>query len=188
MPINNFEKVHENKLNCWAYSAEIFRTIFTLSFIKHLFVLPAFYIFNYTRGQRLANIGKGCHISPTVLMRCPERIYIGDNCLLNHNNVLQAGKKTGVIRLGNYVMVGPNVQMFAYNHCMDLNGVPMIEQPYIDADIIIENDVWIGAGTTILGGAKINKGVVIGAGSVVTGELPANSICAGVPAKVLKMR
>ncbi len=188
MSKKNSNKVSGRKLKQWEYIPSVLRNIFSFSFIKCSVLLFAFYIFNYVRGQRLANIGKGCHISPTVLMRHPERIFIGNHCLLNHNNILQAGKKTGVIRLGDHVMVGPNVQMFAYNHCMDLTDVPMIEQPYIDADIIIEDDVWIGAGATILGGAKISKGVVIGAGSVVTGELPSNSICAGVPAKVVKMR
>jgi maltose O-acetyltransferase len=181
-------KIYESRLSKKMYALKVLRSMFSLTFIKHLSMLFAFYVFNYVRGRRLAHIGRKCHISQTVLMRYPERIFIGDNCLLNHNNILQAGKKTGVIRLGDYVMVGPNVQMFAYNHCMNISDVPMIEQPYIDADIIIEDDVWIGAGTTILGGAKINKGVVVGAGSVVTGELLSNSICVGVPAKVIKMR
>ena len=151
-------------------------------------MLFAYYLINYIQGRRLAQIGQKCHISPTALLRYPTRIIIGNECLLNHNNVLQAGKKDAVIKMGNYVMCGPNVQIFAYDHGMAMCDVPMIQQPYTEADVIIEDDVWIGAGTIIVAGAKINRGVVVAAGSVVTGELPANTICGGIPAKVIKNR
>ena len=181
-------KVTEQRNNRKQYLAMVFGSLFSFCFIKQISILFAFYIINYVRGRRLATIGSKCHISPTALMRYPERIFIGNECLLNHNNVLQAGKKQAVIKLGNYVMCGPNVQMFAYNHCMDKCDTPMIKQPYTESDIIIEDDVWIGAGSIILAGAKIRSGVVVAAGSVVTGELPGNTICGGVPAKVIKER
>ena len=188
MVIQNPEKVYEIRPTRWQYFGIVLKTLFSFTFLKHVFVLMAFYLINYVRGRRLAHIGKGCHISPTVLMRYPERIIIGNECLLNHNNVLQAGKKNAIIKLGDYVMCGPNVQMFAYNHGIEAMDAPMIKQPYTEADIIIEDDVWIGAGTIILAGTKINGGVVIAAGSVVAGELPSNTICGGVPAKVIKER
>jgi maltose O-acetyltransferase len=53
-------------------------------------------------------------------------------------------------------------------------------------EIIIEDDVWIGAKATILKGVKIGKGAVIAVGSVVTKDVPANAIAAGVPAKIIK--
>lgn len=182
------DMVYEKKPTRIQYILIILRNLFSFTFIKQIFVLSAYYIINYVRGRRLAQIGRKCHISPTVLMRYPERIIIGDECLLNHNNILQAGKRDAVIKLGNYVMCGPNVQMFAYNHGMEMIDTPMIKQPYTEADIIIDDDVWIGAGSIILAGAKINKGVVVAAGSVVNGELPTNSICGGVPAKFIKLR
>lgn len=182
------EKVNEVRLTRGQYTWEILKTVFSLTFVKHVAMLFAFYVFNYVRPRRLAHIGKCCHISPTALIRYPQNVYIGDHCLLNHNNILQAGKKNAVIRLGNYVMVGPNVQMFSYNHGMDMSDTPMIEQAYTEADIIIEDDVWIGADATILAGAHIEKGVVVAAGSVVNGRLPAYAICGGIPAKPIKAR
>ncbi|MCE5340991.1 MAG: acyltransferase [Planctomycetaceae bacterium] len=184
----NNKKIYEPATSKIKYSVMILRSIFSIVFIKQILILFAYYIFNYIRGCRIAKIGKRCHISPTVLMRYPERIIIGDDCLLNHNNVLQAGKKDALIKLGNYVMCGPNVQMFAYNHGMDLIDTPMIKQPYTENDIIIEDNVWIGAGSIILAGTIIRSGVVVAAGSVVKGELPPNTICGGVPAKVIKER
>lgn len=182
------EKVKVDKPNRAEYVFIILRNILSLAFIIRTSYLFAYYVVNYIRGYRLAHIGRNCKIHPTVLLRQAERIFIGDGCLLNHNNVLQAGKKTGVIRIGTKVMTGPNVMMFAYDHGTDLNTVPMIDQPYTDKDIVIEDDVWIGAGSIILGGAHIGKGAVVGAGSVVTGSLPPNSICAGVPARKIRSR
>ena len=64
----------------------------------------------------------------------------------------------------------------------------MIKQDYMDGDIIIEDDVWIGAGSIITAGVTIGKGTVIGAGSVVTKDIPQNVIAAGVPAKIINKR
>jgi acetyltransferase-like isoleucine patch superfamily enzyme len=121
-------------------------------------------------------------------MRQGERITIGSHCLINHNNVLQAGKFKGRIVLGNYVQTGPNVMMFAFNHSIEVNGIPMIEQEYWDGDIIIEDDVWIGAGSVILAGVHIGKGAVIAAGAVVNKDIPEYALAGGVPAKVIKYR
>lgn len=188
MNTKNSKYIIEDKPSKIVYFGMSLRSLFSICFVKQILVLFAFYLINYIRGRRLAQIGKKCHISPTALLRYPERIIVGDECLLNHNNVLQAGKQDAVIKIGNHVMCGPNVQIFAYDHGMELCEMPMIKQPYTEADVIIDDDVWIGAGTIIVMGAKINSGVVVAAGSVVTGELPANTICGGVPAKVIKKR
>ena len=78
--------------------------------------------------------------------------------------------------------------IFAYNHGTELINVPMINQPYYESDIIIGDDVWIGAGTVITAGVKIGKGSVIGSNSTVTKDIPEFSIAVGSPAKVIKIR
>ena len=78
--------------------------------------------------------------------------------------------------------------MFAYNHGFDDINIPSIQQDYYDADIIIGDDVWIGAGTIILAGVHIGNGCVIAAGAVVNKDVPDYAIVGGVPAKVLKYR
>jgi len=108
--------------------------------------------------------------------------------MLNHGNLLWAGKKNAKIVLGKNVILGPYVQMIAFNHGIKEISVPIVEQEYTEDDIIIEDNVWIGAGAIILAGVKIGKGTVIASGSVVTKNLPPNSICGGVPAKVIKYR
>ena len=68
------------------------------------------------------------------------------------------------------------------------SGVPIKEQGYREADIIIEDDVWIGANSVITSGVHVGKGAIIGAGSVVTKNIPSYAIAAGTPAKVIKQR
>lgn len=156
--------------------------------IRHFFSLIFYYYVNYVLGRKRAKIGHNSKVHPTVVLRQAERIRIGNNCLINHNNVLQAGKSVSIITIGNNVQTGPNVLMFAFNHCTETNGVPMINQDYLDSDIIIEDDVWIGAGSVITAGVKIGKGSIIAAGAVVTKDIPSNVIAGGVPAKIIKKR
>jgi maltose O-acetyltransferase len=156
--------------------------------IIHFFSLIFYYYVNYVLGRKRAKIGSNSKVHPTVVLRQAERIRIGNNCLINHNNVLQAGKSVSIITIGNNVQTGPNVLMFAFNHGTETNGVPMINQDYLDSDIIIEDDVWIGAGSVITAGVKIGKGSIIAAGAVVTKDIPSNVIAGGVPAKIIKKR
>jgi len=110
------------------YTIYILRSVFSIEFIKHLAYLFVYFIINFTRGRCIAKIGVNTKLHPTVLMREAERIIIGDNCLINHNNVLQAGKKDAKIVIGNYVHTGPNVMMFAYNHVFDDPHIPSKNQ------------------------------------------------------------
>lgn len=167
---------------------DIVWVVVTLKAFKHFFKLTGYYLVNYVVGRYKATVGKNNKIHPTVIFRQGERIFIGEGCLLNHNNILQAGKGVGRIVIGNYVQTGPNVMMFAFNHNTENNGVPMILQDYTDGDIVIEDDVWIGAGSIITAGVTIGKGSVIGAGSVVTKDVPPYSFYAGTPAKLIKQR
>ena len=143
---------------------------------------------NNVVGRRKAKIGKTSKVHPTVILRQGERIEIGEGCLINHNNVLQAGKEFAKIKIGNYVHTGANVMIFAFNHSIDETDVPSILQDYYDADVEIEDDVWIGAGSVILSGVTIGKGSVIAAGSVINKSVPPYSIVGGIPGKVIRTR
>jgi acetyltransferase-like isoleucine patch superfamily enzyme len=69
------------------------------------------------------------------------------------------------------------------------DGLPIRRQPlHSKGGIVIEDDVWLGVGVIVLDGVRIGRGAVVGAGAVVTKDLPPNSISSGAPARVVKMR
>lgn len=94
----------------------------------------------------------------------------------------------GGITIGNDVIFGPNVQVFSENHNFSNLSSNIKEQGVTRHAVFIGNNCWIGGGVTILAGVTIGEGCVIAAGSVVTKSIRANSIVAGVPAKVVKNR
>lgn len=167
---------------------DVLRNVFSFKFLSELIYLAAYYALNHVKGVRTVNKGKGVKIRPTVLLRDADKIFLDDYSMLNHGNILWAGKENAKINLGKNVILGPYVQIIAFNHGFEKTDIPIAEQDYTEDDIIIEDDVWIGAGAIILAGAKVGKGCVVAAGSVVTKELPPNTICGGIPAKVIKHR
>ena len=156
--------------------------------LKWILKVISYKYVNFVYPLTILNVGEKTKIHPTVILRQAERISIGSNCLINHNNVLQAGKKNSRIVIGNHVHTGANVMIFAFNHAFDDLNVPTINQDYYDDDVIIEDDVWIGAGSIILSGVRVGKGSIIAAGSVVTKNISKNSIVGGSPANLIKKR
>lgn len=168
---------------------EVLDTFFSLTYLKWLVKRFGYNAINNVRGLRLAKIGKSSNIHPTTIIREGQYVTIGEHCLINHNNLIQAGKSAvGSITIGNYVHTGVNVVMLGFNHGFYTRDIPTIEQDYLDAPIIIEDDVWIGTGAIILAGVTIGKGAIIAAGAVVNKDVPNYAIVGGVPAKVLKYR
>lgn len=167
---------------------QVLSTVISLTYIKWLINIFAYHAIHNVRGRRIAKIGKS-NIHPTAIIREGEHVTIGDNCLINHNCLIQAGKSpAGYIKIGNYVHTGVNVMMMAFNHGFYTREIPTKEQDYMDAPIVINDDVWIGAGSIILAGVTIGKGAIIAAGAVVNKDVPDYAIVGGVPATVLKYR
>lgn len=110
-------------------------------------------------------------------------ISIGQDCLIGELNVLRG---QGGITIGDRVFTAPLVQMLAVNHVYQDPQVPMVEQGITAEGIIVEDDVWIGAGAILTDGIRVGKGSVIAAGSVVTKDVPPHTVVGGVPAKILK--
>lgn len=109
-------------------------------------------------------------------------IVIGDHVFLNSFTVIYSGNG---VSIGNNTAIGPNCSIVPINHKFDEKDRLISEQRFAPSKggIIIEEDVWIGAGVTILDGAHIRKGAVIGAGWLVNKEIEAYSINMGSPAK-----
>ena len=170
------------------YIRSLLWLFFTGRMLKDLLNLLAYYSVNHSLGLRQAQIGKSSKIHATVILRQAHNIIIGEHCLINHNTVLQAGHGDAKIRIGNFVHTGTNVMMIAFNHGFYTREIPTIKQDYIDASIVIDDDVWIGGGAVILSGVHIGKGAIIAAGAVVNKDVPEYAIVGGIPAIVLKYR
>lgn len=182
-------RTHYTKPSLFTRIGQLLATFFSLSHIRWLFSLTAYYLINYVRGRRKMKVGKHTNIHPTAMIREGEFVTIGDNCLINHNALIQAGKTAnGSITIGNYVHTGANVMLIAFNHGFYTKDVPTKEQDYVEAPIVIGDDVWIGGGAIILAGVTVGKGAIIAAGAVVNRDVPEYAVVGGVPAKVLKYR
>ena len=110
-------------------------------------------------------------------------IRIGRGSLIGEFNVLRG---QGGITIGDRVYFAPLVQVLAVNHVYDDPQRPFVEQGITAQGIVIEDDVWIGAGAIVLDGVHIGQGAVIAAGAVVAEDVPAHTVAAGVPAKVVR--
>lgn len=112
------------------------------------------------------------------------RISIGDGCYLNRYTILDAAES---IVLGEKCMLGPFCVIIDHDHGLEA-GRDVQDQPLVTAPIRLGRAVWLGAHVTVLKGVTIGDGAVIAAGSVVTKDVAADAIVAGVPAKQIGSR
>ncbi len=110
-------------------------------------------------------------------------IKIGRSCLIGEYNVIRG---QGGVHIGDRVFTSPFTQIIAVNHVFADASRPFVEQGITAKGIIIDDDVWLGAGAIITDGVHIGKGAVVAAGAVVTKDVPAHTVVAGVPAKPVK--
>lgn len=129
-------------------------------------------------------VGARCAIYSEV--KITGKVSLGAHSAIS-NSCYLAGSTAG-ISVGDFTMIGPNTVVVAFNHGFERTDVPMRLQRNVSESVMIEDDVWIGANCTICAGVRIGKGSIIGAGAVVTKDIPAYSIAAGIPARVVGNR
>lgn len=115
-------------------------------------------------------------------------VKIGEGTVINRGIVISDGYLP-LITIGKRVAISPNVILIAQSapNNSNLNDVPYVKDRLIkDAPIVVEDDVWIGTGAIILPGVIVGKMSVIGAGAVVTKNVPPYSTVGGTPAKIIK--
>jgi len=156
-------------------------------------------------------LGHGVYLDQgTYLHACPNGIWIGANTLVMHGAVLHVynfrnlpnagirigsdcliGEYTvirgqGGVQLGDRVYTSPFTQLLAVNHVFADPTRSFVEQGITAQGIVVEDDVWLGAGAIVTDGVRIGKGAVVAAGAVVTRDVPAHTLVAGVPARPIR--
>jgi len=131
-------------------------------------------------------IGPRTHIDRGAIIRAMGgRIQIGADCSVNAYSFLSGA---GGLDIGNSVMIGSHVSIYASNHTFADISVPMNKQGLDLKGIEIEQDVWVGTGVRILDGVRVGTGSVLAAGAVITKSTEPYSINAGVPARQIGSR
>jgi len=165
------------------------------------------------RNTSLIRFGKGVTLDRGVLIDGLSRhgVELGDNVMIGAYSIiranllanlgagLQMGRDSaldaysfigaaGQITIGENVIMGQHVSFHSETHNHERSDVPIKQQGTRRLGIVIEDDCWVGSNTVFLDGCHVEKGCVIGAGSIVRGRIPAYSIAVGAPARVVRSR
>lgn len=172
---------------------------------RHLCIL--FRVMKFRMNPNIT-IGRNVTIEENVVLstRGGGKIVIGDNCCLFRNafvltwggnitigdysavNAFTTVYGQGGVTIGKGVGIASNCTITPVNHNFDRLDIPRREQGITKKGIVIEDDVWIGAGVVIVDGVTISKGSIIGAGSVVTKNTEKDGVYVGVPARKIRNR
>jgi len=160
-------------LTCWLIN---FTNLFGWSRTANKALRPAVLrFFGYS-------FGKDCCLFPNMrIFARRDKLKVGDNCFINQHCFFDAAES---ITIGDYCQIGFYTSLVTSSH--EIQVTPGELRAPKAAPIIIEDYVWIGSNVTILLGVTIGRGSIVAAGSVVTKDIPENSIAMGVPARVVK--
>jgi acetyltransferase-like isoleucine patch superfamily enzyme len=142
-----------------------------------------------------------------VLVFHPDRVSIGEGVYVGHRAILKGYHEhelviddgswigelcymnaAGGVRIGRDVGIGPGVTIISSVHAEEGRGVPILHARLEFAPVVVEDDADLGVGSIVLPGVTIGRGAQVGAGAVVTTDVPPYSVVAGVPARVLRER
>ena len=133
----------------------------------------------------LRKMGSNVFVWPATYIDDPSNLEIGKNVSIHQFCLISC---FGGVKIGDDVSIAAGTKIFSSTHPYDNSRVKIRDGKLLKNPVEIGNDVWIGANVLILPGVKIDSGVIVGAGSVVTDYLEKNGIYAGVPAKLIKRR
>lgn len=168
-------------------SRSVFRSMLDPMTYLHALRLAHFSAYSHVQQVRKLNRGSNVTFAPNVSFRNAQRITIGAGSHIGEFSIVWAGDSMGRIVLGEKCLLAPHVTITASNYGVN-QGEFVMDQPKVERDIVLGDDVWLGANVVVLAGVSIGDGAVVAAGAVVTKDLPAQCIAAGVPAKVIGTR
>ena len=153
--------------------------------IKYMPFEPVMKLRNICCRVMLDSIGKSSNICDAVTFVNPSKVSIGDHVSV-HENTTIGGK--GAVTIGDNVAIASHCHIVSDTHNFSERGVLIKKQGVHEEPVYIGSNVWIGTHVVILGNVKIGDGAVVGAGSVVTKDIPANAVAFGNPCRVARYR
>jgi lipopolysaccharide O-acetyltransferase len=170
-----------------------FRLVLTLIFSKFFFPTARIvrYPF-YIRNEGILNIGVGFSANTGLVLDVfgkNSQLIIGDNVMANYRLHIGSAK---YIKIGSNTLFGSDCTVMDHSHggykgkFHSDPSIPPVKRDLVSSPIVIGNNCWFGDRVFIMPGVTIGDGVVVGAGSIVTKDIPANSLAVGAPAKIIK--
>jgi acetyltransferase-like isoleucine patch superfamily enzyme len=111
---------------------------------------------------------------------------VGDVIIGNHTRIGLHNTIIGPVTIGSHVNLAQGITITALNHNFDDSEKRIDQQGISTKEVVLEDDIWVGANAVILPGVTIGKHAVVAAGAIVTKDVPPHSLVAGVPAKVIR--
>jgi len=147
-------------------------------------------------------LGRGLelHVEPRGEVRFGRFVWIGDGTKIRcHEGVVEIGAKTVMgqectisayqrVRIGNECVIADRAMFIDFDHGVVEIERPIRRQGIYKRDVIVGSNVWIGYGACVLRGVSVGDNAIVGTNSVVTKDVPANAVVAGIPARVIRMR
>lgn len=154
-----------------------------------IFGLPRFTFLNFIKVFYLkiqgSKIGKRVVFYPGIKIHPASNIHIGDDVDISWGAIIHT---SGGVHIGNRVLIGFRTFISTGNHVIPEGKGRIFDSGHDRKPVTIEDDVWIGANTSILAGVTIGEGAIIAAGSVVNKDVEPFTIVGGIPAKLIKKR
>lgn len=159
--------------------------------IKHYKSFYSWIHISFLSREELGSTGINTQLELPTYMLYPKTVFIAENAKLRRNaTILNTPKEKVIIK--KYAAIAVNCLIVTDSHVSTV-GIPhfLLGSSHINdksGDVVIEEDVWVGANVTILAGITVGRGSVVAAGSIITKDVPPYSVVAGVPAKVIAKR
>lgn len=124
-------------------------------------------------------------ISPGVCIEHPQGVSMGEGVTINRNVWLNG---VGGLSIGNHCGIGPNTVIHTANHNFASTDIPILEQQWTFLEVIIEDDVWLGASVNVMPGVHIGSGAIVGAGTTVVDDIQPYTIVVGEKGRMISSR
>ena len=170
------------KIFYYVLSAFVVPVVFVHHKIKSILICKIFFdlLRHVIWKAKLKNIGEKSNIYPSVIINHPEHVSLGARVhIAEFVHIWGLGK----VNIGDDVLIAAHTIITSMTH--DVNSV-LFSDTLIAKPVVIESNVWIGSGSIILPGVRIGEDSIVGAGSVVTKDVPKRSMVVGAPAKVVR--